>query len=98
MSRRVNLLEREAPEPVVEINPDDASRLGIRNNDMVELSSRRGSVTMKAEITTRVPRKVVFSTFHFSEAQINLLTNPAHDPVSGIPEYKGCAVKMRRCA
>jgi formate dehydrogenase alpha subunit len=98
MTRRTNLLEREAPEPVVEINPDDARRLGIRNNDLVELSSRRGSITLKAEITERVPKKVVFSTFHFKEAPVNLLTNPAHDPVSGIPEYKGCAVKMRRCS
>jgi formate dehydrogenase alpha subunit len=98
MTRRVNLLDREAPEPVVEINPDDARRLGIRNNDLVELTSRRGSITLKAEITERVPKKVVFSTFHFEEAPVNLLTNSAHDPVSGIPEYKGCAVKMRRCA
>lgn len=97
MTRRVNLLEREAPEAVVEINPEDAGRLGIRNNDMVELSSRRGSITLKAEVTQRVPKKVVFSTFHFSEASVNLLTNPVHDPDSGIPEYKGCAVKMRRC-
>ncbi len=98
MSRRIELLEREAPEAVVEVNPDDARRLGIRNNDRVELSSRRGTITLKAEITQRVPHKVVFSTFHFREAQVNLLTNPAHDPVSGIPEYKGCAVKIRRCA
>ncbi len=98
MSRRVSLLEREAPEAIVEVNPEDARRLGIRNNDLVELSSRRGSIRLKAEITKRVPRKVVFSTFHFKEAQVNLLTNPAHDPVSGIPEYKGCAVRIRRCA
>jgi predicted molibdopterin-dependent oxidoreductase YjgC len=41
---------------------------------------------------------VVFSTFHFHEAPVNLLTNPVFDPVSGIPEYKGCAVRVRRCA
>jgi len=45
-----------------------------------------------------VPRKVLFSTFHFHEAPINVLTNPALDPVSKIPEYKGCAVKIRRLA
>ncbi len=98
MSRRVGILEREAPEPLVEINPEDARKLGIRDRDLVEITSRRGAVKIKAEVTARVPRKVVFSTFHFHEVPINLLTNPAHDPVSGIPEYKGCAVKIRRCA
>lgn len=98
MTRRVSILEREAPEALVEINPDDAKKLGIRNNDQVELTSRRGSIKMKAEITQRVPQNVVFSTFHFNEACVNILTNPAFDPVAKIPEYKGCAVKIRRCA
>jgi formate dehydrogenase alpha subunit len=97
MTRRISILEREAPAPFVEINPDDAKRLGVRSNDMVEVTSRRGSIKARAEVTTRVPKKVVFSTFHFHEAPVNLLTNPAFDPLSKIPEYKGCAVKVRRC-
>ena len=97
MTRRVSILDREAPEALLEIHPEDAKKLGIRNNDKVEISSRRGSIEMKAEVTDRVPRKVVFSTFHFREASINILTNPAFDPVAKIPEYKGCAVKIRRC-
>jgi predicted molibdopterin-dependent oxidoreductase YjgC len=64
---------------------------------MVELTSRRGSIKARAEVTGRVPRKVVFTTFHFHEAPVNLLTNPAFDPVAKIPEYKGSAVKVRRC-
>jgi formate dehydrogenase alpha subunit len=98
MTRRIDLLEREAPEALVEINPEDAKKLGIRNNDRVEVSSRRGTIQLKAEVTPRVPKKVLFTTFHFREAQVNLLTNPAHDPIAEIPEYKGCAVKIRRCA
>jgi formate dehydrogenase alpha subunit len=98
MSRQVDILEREASEPLIEINPEDARRLGIKNRELVEISSRRGVLRVRAEITDRVPRKVVFSTFHFHEAPVNILTNPAHDPVSGIPEYKGCAVRLRRCA
>jgi formate dehydrogenase alpha subunit len=96
MTRRSNLLEREAPCALVQINPDDASRLNIENRDLVELSSRRGTITARAEITKRVPHKVVFTTFHFHESPVNVLTNPAFDPVSKIPEYKGCAVKIRR--
>jgi formate dehydrogenase alpha subunit len=97
MTRRTSILEREAPAPLIEINPDDAKRLGIRGNDFIELTSRRGAIKARAEITTRVPRRVVFSTFHFHEAPVNVLTNPAHDPVAKIPEFKGCAVKVRRC-
>jgi formate dehydrogenase alpha subunit len=98
MTRRISILDREAPEALLEIHPEDAKKLGIRDNDKVELSSRRGSIELKAEITDRVPQKVVFSTFHFKESCINILTNPAFDPVAKIPEYKGCAVKIRRCA
>lgn len=98
MTRRVSILDREAPEALLEIHPEDAKKLGIRNRDKVEISSRRGSVEMKAELTDKVPQKVVFSTFHFREASINILTNSAFDPVAKIPEYKACAVKIRRCA
>jgi len=98
MTRRTSILEREAPVPFFEIHPDDAKRLGIRNQDMAEITSRRGSIKARAEITSRVPRKVIFSTFHFREAPVNVLTNPAVDPVAKIPEYKGCAVSVRRCA
>jgi len=97
MSRRIAVLEREAPEARVEIHPEDAKKFGIRTNDMVELESRRGSVKIKAEVTARVPRRVLFTTFHFREAQVNKLTNPAFDPVAEIPELKGCSVKIRRC-
>ena len=97
MTRRISLLAREAPEATVEIHPEDAKHLGIRNNDMIEITSRRGSVKARAEVTTCVPKKVVFSTFHFHESPINVLTNPALDPSAKIPEYKGCAVKVRRC-
>ncbi len=96
MTRRSNLLEREASHALVLINPDDASRLAIGNRDLVEISSRRGTITASAEITKRVPRKVLFTTFHFHESPVNVLTSPAVDPVSKIPEYKGCAVKIRR--
>ena len=97
MTRRTALLDREAPAPSLEIHPEDAKRLTVHTGDLIEVASRRGSVRLKAEVTDRVPRKVVFSTFHFQEAPINLLTNPVFDPTAKIPEFKGCAVKIRRC-
>ncbi|HBD08513.1 MAG TPA: formate dehydrogenase subunit alpha, partial [Syntrophobacteraceae bacterium] len=97
MTRRISTLVREAPEAKIEIHPEDAKHLGIRNNDMIEVISRRGSAKARAEVTKCVPKKVVFSSFHFHESPINALTNPALDPRAKIPEYKGCAVKVRRC-
>ncbi|MDN5346642.1 MAG: formate dehydrogenase alpha subunit [Clostridia bacterium] len=96
ISRKSKGLEEICPEPVAEINPQDAESLGIGDGERVELISRRGRVQVKAWVTNRVPRGVVFMTFHFWEAAANLLTNPALDPVAKIPEYKVCAVKVRK--
>lgn len=96
LSRKARGLEEICSEPVVEINPHDAERLGVKDGDTVEIVSRRGKVRVKAWVTHRVPRKVVFMSFHFREAAANLLTIPALDPVAKIPEYKTCAVQVRK--
>lgn len=82
------------PESLVEINPEDAKKLGIENGGIVTVTSRRGTVTAKAAVTDRSPRGTIFMNFHFREAAVNLLTNPALDHVAKIPEYKVCAVKV----
>lgn len=94
MSRRTKGLVERAPESLVEINPRDAEKLGIEEGRFVKITSRRGSVQAKAEVTERPPEGTVFMTFHFREAAVNLLTNPALDPIGKIPEYKVCAVKV----
>ncbi len=94
MCGRTAVLEREEPESFVEINPDDAERLGIRNRSMVKVSSRRGAIELKAYVTNRTPLGIVFIPFHFRDAAANILTNPATDPSAKIPEYKVCAVKV----
>jgi len=48
----------------------------------------------KAKVTKESPPKVVFMAFHFAESAANILTNPALDPVSKIPEFKVCAVRI----
>jgi formate dehydrogenase alpha subunit len=96
MTRKVeglNVLKREG---TVEINPEDASELGIIDGEMVKVISRRGEVVAKAKVTEVSPVGVVFMTFHFAESPANLLTNPALDPVAKIPEYKVCAVRVER--
>ena len=80
----------------MEINPEDASALGITDGEMVRVVSRRGEVVAKARVTEVSPVGVVFMNFHFAESPANVLTNPALDPVSKIPEYKVCAVRIER--
>ncbi len=97
ISRKSKGLSEIYPEGVVEINPEDAARLGIQpDNGLVEVASRRGKVKVKARITDTVPPGIVFMTFHFKEAVANLLTLDALDPVAKIPGYKVCAVKVQK--
>jgi formate dehydrogenase major subunit/formate dehydrogenase alpha subunit len=94
MSRKTKGLVERFPESLVEVNPQDAKKLGIEEGNSVRVTSRRGSVQAKATVTERAPVGTVFMNFHFNEVAVNLLTNPALDPIGKIPEYKVCAVKV----
>lgn len=96
MTRRVEGLNFLAPEERVEMNPEDAARLGIQDGDWIRVSSRRGSVTARVKVFDRPRPGLVFMTFHFAEALGNVLTNNVVDPVAKIPEYKVCAVKVEK--
>jgi len=98
MSRRSKGLVSRTPQPFVEIHPDDAAKLGIAHGDKIEVSSRRGSIEVFAEVNGRCDKGVVFIPFHYSEAAVNRLTHTAIDPVANIPEYKVSAVKIRKVA
>lgn len=80
----------------VEINPHDARTLGIRENDLVRATSRRGSVEGEAKITDRVPPGVVFLPFHFAEASANNLTADVWDETSETPPFKVSAVRVEK--
>ncbi len=84
------------PEELIEINPEDATTLNIKDSDIVQAISRRGKVKVKALVTDRVPPGVCFMTFHFHEACANVLTNNAFDPVAGTAEYKACAIRIEK--
>ena len=97
ISRKSKGLSEIYPEGIVEVSPEDASRLGIHSgNGMVEVTSRRGKVQAKAKISEALPPGVVFMTFHFKEAAANLLTLDVLDPVAKIPGLKVCAVNIRK--
>jgi anaerobic selenocysteine-containing dehydrogenase len=80
----------------VEISPADAQKLKIGDGDQVKVTSRRGQVATKARVTEACPPGVVYMHFHFAESAANILTNPALDPVSKIPEFKVCAVNLQK--
>jgi formate dehydrogenase alpha subunit len=98
MTRRSRGLIETYPETLVEINPADASRMGIGPEANLRIVSRRGEMHAGALISERVPEGVVFGNFHFPGTNnVNNVTNNALDPVSKIPEYKLCAVRVELC-
>ncbi len=94
MTRRSKGLLAIYPQALIEVNQDDAAKLGLNGNQHVRVSSRRGSIEAKAWVTDRVPPGMVYANFHFPEASANELTIAALDPIAKIPEYKVCAVKV----
>lgn len=95
-TRRVAVLARAKREPRVQIHPRLAGRLGVADGGRLLIESRRGAATLAAEVTSDVRPDTLFAPFHWGgDACANLLTNPALDPVSRMPEFKLCAVRAR---
>ena len=94
-TRRVAALNRTAPDSFVELHPQLALRLGIDGGDPVRVTSSRGGATAPARVTRNIRPDTVFMPFHWGgEALVNSVTNDACDPVSGMPEFKVCAVSV----
>ncbi len=96
MTRRSYGLNEILKEGYVEISPEDAERIGIKEGEFLYVSSRRGKIKIKAKVTKKVAPGVVFIPFHFAEAAANELTISELDPISKIPELKVCAVKIEK--
>ncbi len=79
---------------VLEIHPHDAEDRGIRNGDLVRLSSRSSDTTLRALVTDRVAPGVVYTTFHHPETQANVITTDFTDWATGCPEFKVTAVQV----
>jgi formate dehydrogenase major subunit/formate dehydrogenase alpha subunit len=94
MSRRSQGLLEIYSKPLIEVSEEDARRLKLNGKKRIRVSSRRGSIEAEAWITDRVLPGMIYANFHFPEASANELTIAALDPVSKIPEYKVCAVKV----
>lgn len=89
-------LEEIYPEAVCEIHPGDAADLGLETGDWVNVSSRRGTITLRVLVTGRSPQGMLFVPFHFAEAAANLLTLDRIDERAKIPDYKNTAVKVEK--
>jgi formate dehydrogenase major subunit len=81
-------------EETADISPDDAQSLGIVHGETIRVSSRRGEVNVKANVTGQVPKGMVWMAFHFREACANWLTHAAFDSITMTAEYKACAVRI----
>jgi formate dehydrogenase major subunit len=81
-------------EDVLEVHPSDAEVTGVREGELVSLASRKGDITLRAKITTRVKPGVVYTTFHNPETGANVVTTEYSDWATSCPEYKVTAVRI----
>lgn len=89
------LMEKEG-HSFIEMNTEDAVRLGIENGEKVRVTSRRGTLITTARVGDKVSPKETWMPFHFPDGNANILTNAALDKYARIPEYKVCAVKVEK--
>lgn len=94
MTGKTAEIDEISPECFAEVNPADAKRLKIEEKSRVRLTSRRGSVEMRAVITDRSQEGTIFTTYNHHETLVNMLTLDALDRLSRTPEYKLCAIKV----
>ncbi len=94
MTRRAKGLMEVYGQSLIEVNPDDAAKLGINGKRKVRVTSRRGSIKAEAWVTDRVPPGMVYANLPFPQVATNSLTIAALDPIAKIPEYKVCAMKV----
>ncbi|MBB6438985.1 molybdopterin oxidoreductase family protein [Streptomyces candidus] len=96
-TRRTPALNGAAPGPFVELHPRLADRIGVRDGELVVVTSRRGRASAPAKVTSTIRPDTVFMPFHWAgEGRANTLTNPALDPTSRMPEFKVCAVRVEK--
>jgi assimilatory nitrate reductase catalytic subunit len=96
-TRRIGGLVDQSPQPFCEIHPLLAEKLGIRQDDFVKVESRRGFTVVRAQVVKTIRPDTVFIPYHWPlDRAVNNCTIRALDPVSNIPEYKICAVRVTK--
>ena len=96
-TRRIGPLMDQCPGPYVEIHPTLADRIGVKTGEPLRVVSRRGELVLPALVVRTIRLDTVFIPYHWpGKKSANLLTNRALDPISKIPEFKVCAVRVER--
>jgi assimilatory nitrate reductase catalytic subunit len=96
-TRRIGPLMDHCPNPYIEVHPQLADRLGLKEGDWATAESRRGQCTLQVRVVKTIRPDTLFIPYHWAGVQsANQLTIAAQDPISKIPEYKVCAVRLRK--
>jgi formate dehydrogenase major subunit/formate dehydrogenase alpha subunit len=96
MTRNSPAIHQHEPDAYMEVNTQDAARLGVKSGDRVKVVSRRGEVETYARVGEKVSPGHLFMPFHYAESPANRLTNAVLDPIAKIPELKVCAVMLTK--
>ncbi len=94
MTRRSKVLDEREPEAAAYLAPAELDRLGVTPGNTIQVTTRRGTITLTARADQTMPEGMVFVPFAFVEAAANVLTNPALDPFGKIPEFKYAACRL----
>lgn len=98
-TRRIGGLVDQYPEPLCEMHPLLAEKLGIKDRDIVKVTTRRGEITVPAQVVKTIRPDTVFIPYHWpGKKAANQVTLRALDPISKIPEFKVCACRVERVA
>jgi sulfite reductase (NADPH) flavoprotein alpha-component len=94
-------LTARTPEPILDVHPQDARRVGVHDGDVVEITSRRGTAIVQCRVSETIRAGTCFLPFHWGRQfgffkSANNLTLSARDLLSQQPELKACAVRLRR--
>ena len=96
-TRRIGPLVKQYPEPRLELHPRLAEKLGIADGDWATCETRRGEITIRAQVVTTIRPDTVFVPYHWpGPKSANRLTVAAQDPISKIPQYKVCGCRVRK--
>jgi len=96
-TRRIGPLVKQYPEPRIELHPRLAEKLGIADGEWATAQTRRGTITLRAQVVTTIRPDTIFIPYHWAgKKSVNQLTVAAQDPISKIPQYKVCGCRLRK--
>lgn len=96
MTNKTPGIEAIAGESYIEMNPALAEKYGMENGEMIEVSSRRGTITTKVRFREGIREDTCWMPFHYQEGNSNELTSNFKCPTTNTPEYKACAISIKK--